>query len=162
MQGGGYAWGSPTFGMSSPGPAQTPGYWFLVLHIARIFFQKWKTSLSNSDPDSATRGRWHHGSVTHNKQASWMLSCVELVAWDRNGSQVCLLFTLMVSLIISDVHNTNYMPSSQPGTQGLLGRGPIALALKEHATQLGKQWTQEQSENKTNRPMETQESKDVL
>lgn len=91
-----------------------------------------------------------------------MLSCVDLVPWDRNGSQVCLVFTLMVSLIISDVQNTNYMPSSQPGTQGLLGRGPIALALKEHATQLGRQWTHEQSENKTNRPMETQESKDVL
>ena len=69
---------------------------------------------------------------------------------------------LAFSLIINDVHNTNYMPSFQPGTQGLLGRGTIAFALKEHATQLGKQWTHKQSENKTNRPMETQESKDVL
>ena len=91
-----------------------------------------------------------------------MFSCVDLAPWDRNGRQVCLLFTLIVSLIINDVQNTNYMPSSQPGTQGLLGRGPVALAPKEHATQLGRQWTHEQSENKTNRPMEIQASKDVL
>ena len=80
--------------LGQPRP-QDIGFW--------ISFQKWKTSLSSSDPDSVTRGRWYHGSVTHNKQASWMFSCVDLAPWDRNESQVCLLFILIVSLITNDV-----------------------------------------------------------
>lgn len=70
-----------------------------------------------------------------------MLSCVELFPWGRGGSQVCLLITVSANLILMICRT----PITYPGATG---RDLTALALEEHAIQLGRQWTHEQPENK--------------
>lgn len=54
---------------------------------------------------------------------------VTLVPWDRNGSQVCLLFTLMVSSNYCDVQNTQLHAQLSARHPGSTRRGPTALPV---------------------------------